>query len=64
VDIEKRLGELRQQLATLRTRQQEAHKVVQDSLTSIQQHLGAIAILEEQLTEEANGKSGKKEDKA
>jgi hypothetical protein len=47
MDIPARMQGLRDELEKLQAKQAEANKVAQQCVISIQQHLGAIAILEE-----------------
>jgi hypothetical protein len=59
MDISERLAALRKQMATLQAEQTQASQVVQNHGNAIQQHMGAIAILEELLVEQPAEKEAK-----
>ena len=59
MDISERLAALRKQMATLQAEQAQASQGVQNHGNAIQQHMGAIAILEEQLAEQPAEKEAK-----
>jgi len=59
MDIPARMQGLRDELEKLQAKQTEANNVVQRCVISIQQHLGAIAMLEELQAEQPAEKEAK-----